>query len=176
MKEYIVYDDSERFFEIEQLSHNRSKPSAFNSMVNIKKFKITVEEISETPEILKKRLQDLYNKEDNWHNKEALNQYSKRMFGVIVNDLDKNFSEVEKIDIIKKIIDLAMPNERIDLTHLNWDLSSIIFMYSEFGEKIYFWGIDYNYKVNQRIGGCSGQTFKTLAGAKRNLLKYLDIK
>jgi ribosomal protein L20A (L18A) len=52
-------------YEIDDLTHKH--PSCFNGNVRIKKYKITIEEIEETNEVLAERLQQLWDKCDNWH-------------------------------------------------------------------------------------------------------------
>lgn len=51
------------------------KPTAFNGMLNITPYRITIEEIEETKEVKLQRLISLYKKSDNWHDKENINRY-----------------------------------------------------------------------------------------------------
>jgi hypothetical protein len=175
-KEFIVFNNKENFYELDNLERNNKEPTAFNSTVRIKKYKITIELIEEPLERLKERLKELYKKETNWHNKEALNGYSKSIFGVIVSELDKKFTNEEKIKAIREIIDRAEENEHIDLSCFEWKFKSIKFDYQK-SENWYSYTAYWNKNTghsNYYSPSKNSQdilTFKTLAGAKRNFIK-----
>ncbi len=57
------------------------KPTVINGTVNINKYKITIEKIEEDPKETLFRLKRIYLDEDNWHNKEAIDDYCKKHFG-----------------------------------------------------------------------------------------------
>jgi len=48
------------------------EPSCFNSMVRIKKYRVTIEEVEEPKEVLCERLEKLWREADNWHNRKSL--------------------------------------------------------------------------------------------------------
>lgn len=60
-------------YEISQLT--RKNPSCFNSLVRVKKYKITIEEIIESDDVIKKRIQELYDNCDNHYDKATLKAY-----------------------------------------------------------------------------------------------------
>lgn len=93
MNEYIIYNDKNNFYSLDELVRHNQEPNVINGSIYIKKYKITIEEISEPLDILKERLKDLYKKETNWHNKESLDRYSIRLFGCLIYELDKEFIE-----------------------------------------------------------------------------------
>jgi len=176
MKEYIVYNHNDNFYSLDDLVRNNGEPTAFNSDVRIKKYKITLEEILEPLEVLKERIKDLYKKETNYHNKDALNKYSRNLFGVIVKDLDKKFTEEEKLKAIREIIENASKNEQIDLSCFEWIFKSVRFDYQK-SENWYSYSAYYREDIKHPSYYTPSKnsnyilTFKTLAGAKRNFIK-----
>lgn len=56
-----------------------NKPSCFNSVIRIAKYKITVEKIEEPIEILQARLQELWDTSENWHHGDALRRKAKEL-------------------------------------------------------------------------------------------------
>jgi hypothetical protein len=179
MKEYIVYNNNDNFFPLENLVSSDKEPTVFNSYVRIKKYKITIEEIPEPLEVLKERLKDFYKKETNWHNKEALNGYSQKLFGINVSELDEESSEEKKLKAIKNIVDKTIENETIDLSLFEWRFRTLKFDYNK--PKNWYSYVAY---YRQQRGYYTPMrntsyilTFKTLAGAKRNFIKkFLIIK
>jgi len=170
-KEYIVYNENDNFPILENLSIQNKEPSSYNRLVRIKKYKIIVEKISEPVNIYKERLKDLYSKEDNYHNKEALNEYSQKLFGVNILNLDKQLTEEEKLEAVKTIIENA-GLEKIDLSHLDWKFKNIEFKYDK-SENFYNYIADYRLVsvYYTPIKNNCILTFKTLVGAKRNFIK-----
>ena len=75
------------------------KPASFNSFVRIRKYKITIEEIEESVEILQKRLEDLWKKETNFHQYQPLQNEAKKLNYIFENDFGK-FSK--KSNLTKK--------------------------------------------------------------------------
>ena len=55
------------------------QPSCFNGMVNFRKVKITIEQVEEPIEVLSERLQELWDKSDNYHDYEPLVQAAKTL-------------------------------------------------------------------------------------------------
>lgn len=49
-----------------------SKPSCFNGMVNVRRFKVTVELIDEPKEVIAERLEALWRSSDNCHDRDPL--------------------------------------------------------------------------------------------------------
>lgn len=59
----------------------QNEPSCFNSMVRVKKYRITIEEIDEPVEVIQKRLKKLIDENDNHHNLSSLRALAKE-YGV----------------------------------------------------------------------------------------------
>lgn len=57
----------------------RDKPSCFNGIVNIHRYKITVELIEEPQEVLENRLQELWDNSKNYHDYEPLQAMAKKI-------------------------------------------------------------------------------------------------
>ena len=57
----------------------KREPSSFNGDVEIKKYKITIEEIEEPKEILCKRLEELWTHENNFHQYHLLEKEAKKL-------------------------------------------------------------------------------------------------
>jgi hypothetical protein len=55
------------------------KPTCFNSFVNYRKYRVTIEEIEEPKEVLIERLQDLWDHSDNYHNDMPLEVEAKKL-------------------------------------------------------------------------------------------------
>ena len=47
-------------------------PSCLNGKVNVKKYKVTIEEIEEPKEVIAERLQKLWDQCTNWHHRQPL--------------------------------------------------------------------------------------------------------
>ena len=69
------------------LQQFKKEPSSFNGMINVQKYKLTIELVEEPKEIIIERIKKLYEEETNWHNKDALNLYCIRNFGIKIYDL-----------------------------------------------------------------------------------------
>lgn len=50
----------------------KEKPSCFNSIVEFKKYKVTIEEVEESNDVLAERLQKLWDDCDNYHHWQSL--------------------------------------------------------------------------------------------------------
>ena len=57
----------------------RKEPSCFNGSVNVEKYSIVVERISESTEVYAERLQKLWDECDNYHNWEPLKSKAKEL-------------------------------------------------------------------------------------------------
>lgn len=67
----------ETFFKPSFWRHEEGNPSVFNGIVNIVKYRITVEIIEEPTEIIHARLEDLWRKSDNYHHHGPLQEAAK---------------------------------------------------------------------------------------------------
>ena len=65
----------------------KDKPSSFNQMVNVKRYKLTIELIEESKEIVLERCLKLYKEEDNWHNKDTLNVFVEKITGKRIQEI-----------------------------------------------------------------------------------------
>lgn len=57
-------------FELRQLTQN--EPSCFNGMVRVEKYRVTVEKVQEPVEVIRARLQKMWDECDNHHHREPL--------------------------------------------------------------------------------------------------------
>jgi hypothetical protein len=57
---------------------SQSEPSCFNRMVRVVRYRITVEKIEEPDEVIRARIQKLWDECDNHHDKEPLMAVGKR--------------------------------------------------------------------------------------------------
>jgi hypothetical protein len=71
-------------YEIGNLTWN--DPSCFNGSVSIRKYRVTIEEIDETSEVLGSRLIKLWNENDNHHNWGPLKGAAKEIGVTLDND------------------------------------------------------------------------------------------
>lgn len=65
-----------RSFEIYNLT--QKKPSCFNSMVRVRRYKVTVELVDEPKEVIQARIQKLYDETTNMHYREPLKVEAKK--------------------------------------------------------------------------------------------------
>lgn len=68
----------------------QSQPSAFNGEVMVKKYRITVEEISEPIEVIEKRLQQLWDDCDNYHHWTPLKNAAESIGYTLIGNAGKN--------------------------------------------------------------------------------------
>lgn len=68
-KEFTTFKEIDKFEE-DRLT--QTIPTCFNCLVRVKRFKVTVEEIIEAPEILQARLQRLWDHSNNYYDSAAL--------------------------------------------------------------------------------------------------------
>jgi hypothetical protein len=57
-------------YELRELT--QLKPSCFNGMVRVHKTRVTVERIEEPDDVIRGRIQELWDKCNNWHDREPL--------------------------------------------------------------------------------------------------------
>lgn len=69
-----TFDDPE--FYVNRARH--PAPSCFNGIVNVCRYRITVEEIEDPPEVIRERLQHLWDHADNHHNFFPLERAAKK--------------------------------------------------------------------------------------------------
>ncbi len=75
MKPFRTYRKLDAYDQ-RQLRHDA--PSCFNRMVRVRQYKITVELIDEPDEVIRARLQKLWDECDNWHHWEPLKKEAKK--------------------------------------------------------------------------------------------------
>jgi len=63
----ISFETFRKIGSYEQSNLQSKDASCFNGVVNIRKYKVTIEPIEEPKEILAERLQKLWDECDNWH-------------------------------------------------------------------------------------------------------------
>lgn len=68
-------------YSVDSFIRSRKEPSVFNGMVNVEKFKITIERIEEPDEVIIQRCREMYNKEKNMHNRDSIIKYLDSRFG-----------------------------------------------------------------------------------------------
>ena len=71
-------------YQIESITERH--PSCFNGNVQVKKFRVTIEEIVESKEIIAERLQKLWDKCSNWHHWDPLKFAAKKIKYELKND------------------------------------------------------------------------------------------
>lgn len=54
-------------WELRNMEYNSKEPSCFNGVVNIRRYKVTVEIIEESVEVYQERLEKLWTESDNYH-------------------------------------------------------------------------------------------------------------
>lgn len=64
-------------YSLLELERHNKEPSCFNGIIEIERYRITVEKIEEPKEVLGARLQSLWEKCDNWHHHDALKATAK---------------------------------------------------------------------------------------------------
>ena len=64
-------------YEISNLT--QKEPTSFNGDVRIKKYKVTIEEIIEPKEVYEKRIQELWDKCDNMHHYNPIQNIAKKL-------------------------------------------------------------------------------------------------
>lgn len=175
-EKFEIFDSDIPDYRIDELKRN-TKPVAFNGYVNIKKYRITIEPILEPQETYIQRLIELYNKEDNWHVKEDIDNYATNNFGLRIYDMINR----EKLDTIKKKKEALI--RAINNIRENVKLSLKYFGLKEDYKYLYFNTCEdgYSWVIGRRVTPIFPmrsnnyiKTFKTLAGAKRNLIKYIN--
>lgn len=75
MKKFETFREIDDFAII-NLTHK--KPSCFNGIVRVIKYRITIEKIDEPIEIIKDRIQDLWDNCDNMHHRTPLTKTAKK--------------------------------------------------------------------------------------------------
>jgi hypothetical protein len=64
----VVIETFRRPGMYEQQNLTSTKPTVFNDVVSVRRYRITIEEISEPNEVIAARLQELWDTTDNHHN------------------------------------------------------------------------------------------------------------
>jgi hypothetical protein len=94
--EFEFFDSGLPHWTLDNLKR-RNEPSSFNCMVNVRRFKLTVELIDEPDEVLIERCKELYKKENNWHNRGSINNFTDKLIGKRVCEMIRE-EEQEKGD------------------------------------------------------------------------------
>jgi hypothetical protein len=64
-------------YQISNLKHEN--PSCFNGNIEITKYRVTIEEVEEPKEVLQARLQELWDKCNNWHHWKPLRAAARKL-------------------------------------------------------------------------------------------------
>ena len=75
----ISFDTFRKIGSYEQDNMKSKEPSCFNGLVNIRKYKVTIELIEESNDILAERLQKLWDECDNFHHWTPLKNAAKQI-------------------------------------------------------------------------------------------------
>lgn len=86
VEEFEFFEEGIPQFQLDKLKFS-NEPSSFNQGVNVRRFKLTLELFEEEDEVIFNRCKKLYKEEDNWHNKDAIDDYSKKHFGKRVSEV-----------------------------------------------------------------------------------------
>lgn len=86
--EFEFFDNMLPIWNLDSLKR-RNEPSSFNQSVMVRRYKLKVELIEEPKEVLIERCKELYKKEDNWHNKESIDNFVKKLVGKRMYDILK---------------------------------------------------------------------------------------
>lgn len=78
----IIFETFKNISDYYILQMKKDHPDCFNSKVQIKKYKVTIEEIKEPDDIYIERLKTLYKISDNWHNRNAIQRFAKKHFNI----------------------------------------------------------------------------------------------
>ena len=76
MKTFETFNEL-KGYTISQLT--KKEPSCFNGMVDIEKYKVTIEKIEESKEVYRERLQKMWDECDNHHNWNPLKAKAEQM-------------------------------------------------------------------------------------------------
>lgn len=79
VKSAISFETFMKFGVYEQMNLTREKPNCFNGIVSIQKYKITVEPIIDTNEVLAERLQKLWDETTNYHHWTPIENEAKKI-------------------------------------------------------------------------------------------------
>ena len=85
-EEFELFNSNLPIWTIDSLKR-RNEPSAVNQSVCVKRYKLTIKLIEEPREVLVKRCKELYKKEDNWLNKQSIDDYVKKLIGKRMYDI-----------------------------------------------------------------------------------------
>lgn len=74
-----VFETFMPFGDYQELALTQGNPSVFNGMCRFRKYRVTVEAIDEPIEVLRQRVQDLFDSNDNDHNWNCLQAAAKSL-------------------------------------------------------------------------------------------------
>lgn len=83
--EFEFFDSSLPKWVLDSLKR-MNEPNAINQSVAVKKYMISVRLVVEPKDIYIERLLELYKKENNWHNKDAIQNYLRKNFKLRIID------------------------------------------------------------------------------------------
>lgn len=85
--EKVVIETFRPFDRIEQDRMRDDAPSCMNGSVRVRRYRITVEPVEEPPEVVHQRLQELWEKETNHHQRIPLLREAARLGYVLKGDM-----------------------------------------------------------------------------------------
>ena len=81
-----IFETFNVFSDYQLRNMQQDKPSCFNGFVRVKKYKVIIEEIEESKEIIVARLQKLWDECANWHHHVPLKNAAKKIGYELKND------------------------------------------------------------------------------------------
>lgn len=91
----LVFETFRTIGRYEQSNLTRTEPSCFNQSVEIKKYRVTVEEIDEPKEVLEARLRKLWSETKNHHDWQPLQNAAEKL-GITLTHEDRRNPSNEK--------------------------------------------------------------------------------
>ena len=79
----------ETFYPPRLSDMTQDSPSCFNGMIRIKKYRVTIEEIEESDEVMAQRLQDLWEHSRSWHDGADIQKEAKKRGVELVGERGK---------------------------------------------------------------------------------------
>jgi hypothetical protein len=83
--EKIVLETFKSIGSYEIMNLTKNEPSCFNGLVSIKKYRITIEQINESNEVLAERLQKLWDECNNHHHVQPLRNAAESIGYIFIN-------------------------------------------------------------------------------------------
>ena len=93
----VSFETFREFSEYEKRNLTQKEPSCFNGIVRIRKYKITIEHVEESNEVLAERLQKLWDDANyNWHHYQPLQEEAKKIGYELKNSMGSNRNKLKE--------------------------------------------------------------------------------